>query len=412
MKIGHARINLTPAEGSTFYLLGYRNPIRNEPAKGIHDPIFANALLFDDGTDPVFLWTADLLELPDQTAEVIKTKLSDRFGISRDHVLLGVTHDHSSIRDFHISWPYGKFSQDYYDFFISSVLSAYAVCLDNEQEARCHIGRKVIDGYYGNRNHPGEQADNEVIVLQFTDREGKPFAGLVNWAVHSAVMGASNAYLTGDLAGNTCALLKEKWGYYPLFLNGAAGDSSNRWQRQGSGFDELMREAEGLADAIAAIESKDEVNLGEIRYQTLSHTIAPDPERLKEHLLREREALQNGTMKPVGNMPVENLVQKCEEQLAAPPFFDTLCFEVLDIGDLRFYTFPGELGSVFGKQLKAASDKTALIAGYTNGFHYYFLAAEDYGISFETIGCPVPKGEAEKIEAKLEQSGRFLSSVS
>ena len=48
MKIGHARICLSPTNDE-FYLIGYRSPTRLEPALGIHDDIYANSLLFDDG---------------------------------------------------------------------------------------------------------------------------------------------------------------------------------------------------------------------------------------------------------------------------------------------------------------------------------------------------------------------------
>ena len=128
MKVGHARVDLTPPEGSEFYLLGYKSPMRNAPAKGIHDRIFSNALLFDDGESQAFLWTADLLELPDDTAADLKTRLHDTFGISRNNIILGVLHNHSSIRDFHRNWEFGKYNPEYDAFLTQSVLDSYAEC--------------------------------------------------------------------------------------------------------------------------------------------------------------------------------------------------------------------------------------------------------------------------------------------
>ncbi|SYW05811.1 hypothetical protein OENI_1440004 [Oenococcus oeni] len=58
--------------------------------------------------------------------------------------------------------------------------------------------------------------------------------------------------------------------------------------------------------------------------------------------------------------------------------------------------------------MKSSTNKVAVIACYANGFHYYFLPKEEYGLSFETIGNPVPSGEAEKIVAKLIQSGQLM----
>ena len=56
MRVGKSRKDLTPY-GRKFYLLGYKNPKRNQPAEGIHDPIYSNSLLIEEGTIRVFLWS-------------------------------------------------------------------------------------------------------------------------------------------------------------------------------------------------------------------------------------------------------------------------------------------------------------------------------------------------------------------
>lgn len=408
MKVGHARYDLTPAEGTEFYLLGYKNPERGNPAKGIHDHIFCNALLFEQDGERAFLWTADLLELEDDMAEEAKTRLNERFGIDRDHIILAVMHDHSSIRDYHKNWPVGKFSQNYYDFMMETICSCFQDCEANLQEATARYGSEIVTGYYSNRNHPGELADNEVIVVRFYNTKGEPFAAIVNWAVHSTALGASNMYLTGDLAGNTGRKLGEAWGFYPLMLNGAGGDSSNRNDRKGKDFAELERASTGLCKVIAAIPSEQPLQEGRITCQTLSHSIYPNPHKYREQLTKTLEAIKSGTLHTVDDMPKSHLIEKCQEQLVLPPQNLLISFEVLDIGGLRLFVFPGELGAPHGKKLKAASGKPALVAGYANGFHYYFLAKEDYGISFETIGTPVPAGEPEKIVEKMIQSAKLL----
>ena len=408
MKIGNARIDLTPEENTEFYLLGYKNPERNKPAHGIHDRIYCNAILFDDGDSQVFLWTADLLELPDDTAADLKTRLHDAYGISRDHIILGVLHDHSSIRDFHRDWEFGRYNPAYDAFLTQTVLQSYAQCRETLRDATAKWGRETVTGYYSNRNHPGKPADNAVTVVRFYDGSGEPFAAIVNWAVHSTAMGASNMYLTGDLAGNTCRKLGEKWGYYPVMLNGAAGDSSNRFDRKGKDWAELERVTDGLSAAIAAIPTEQKVTFGSVRTLTLSHEICPDIHRYHEQLRDTVKKLETGELKPSGDLPLQHLLDKCAEQLQQPPFRLTVPFEILDIGNLRFDIFPGELASCFGERLRNATDKLVLVAGYSNGFHYYFLAQEDYGISFETIGNPVPAGEPEKIIEKFIRAGNLL----
>ena len=410
MKIGHARIDLTPKEGEEFYLLGYKTPLRNEPAKGIHDHIFSNALLFQKEDDSFFLWSADLLELPEETCEDIKTCLEKRFGINRDHIILAVMHNHSSIRDFHRNWEFGKYNPEYDEFLMQSVEDSYNQCLDNLQNATAKTGEEIIIGYYSNRNHKGLPADNNVTVVKFYDEQNKPFAAIVNWAVHSTGLGAENMYLTGDMAGNTCRKLQEIWGYYPLMLNGAAGDCSNRYNRQGKGFDELDRVTTGLADEISKIRCDKSIRIDNIKQISLSHEIVTDMDAYHKVLEEYLDKIKNGQLETLDHMPQSHLIEKIQGELQRQKFELNIRFGVVDVGDLRFYVFPGELGSKFGIQLREETKgKTVLVAGYANGFNYYFLNKEEYGLSFETIGNPVPPGEPECIVKKMLEAGAFLS---
>lgn len=406
MLVGHARKDITPT--APFYLLGYKTPLRNQPAKGVHDHIFINALLFyDEKGDECFLATGDLLELEDVVAADIRQRISRQYGIAMDHVIIGVTHDHHSVRDYHRSWEFGKFSQSYYDFFVNSFLAAFESCRETLTEVTVQYGQREVFGYYSNRNHPNKPSDNAVSVIKFM-QNGKAIAGIVNMAVHSTVLGPDNQYLTADLAGNTCAKLAEDWGFFPLMLIGCAADSSNRYERQGRDFAELERVSTGLAQAIGQIQTPKTVTLGKIRTLTLSHEVVNDKKIYDQKLTQMIADLKSGVKKSVGSQPISAMIEKCDQQLKQPQFHDLLSLQLLDIGDLRLFVFPGELASAGAKLLRAATDKTVLIAGYCNGFHYYFLQAQDYGLSFETIGNPVPAGTFEEIIAKFVNGSQLL----
>ena len=408
MKIGTARYCISP-DYRKFYLSGYKTPVRNKPAAGIHDDIFCNALLFaNDNHNHVFILSADLLELEDDMVEEVKSKLNEIYGISRDQIILCVTHDHNSIRDFHKHWETGQFNQQYYDFLIETIIKAFEKCSENLQDATAKYGKKVITGYYSNRNHPGELADNEITVIKFYNKQNNVFACLLNWATHSTVLGPDNNQLTGDLAGQTCQKLGNRWGCFPVMVVGAAADSSNRNNRQGKDFAELERVSSGLAEKIIDIPVTKKVEFGPVIFQTLSHSIHPNMKKYHRQLQQTIDDIKSGELNLGESVPAGALIGKCQEQLKLNDYNLLLQFEVLDIGNLRFYIFPGELGSKFGLSMKSSTNKVAIIAGYANGFHYYFLPKEEYGLSFETIGNPVPSGEAEKIVAKLIQSGQLM----
>ncbi len=401
MKIGQSRKNITPTE--EFYLIGYKSPIRNNPADGIHDEIFINGMLIEINQKKMYIVSMDLLEIEDAMADELKTLLSEKYGMVRDLILLCATHNHSSLMSYHKNWHSGVFDQDYYDFLINSVIELYQECENKLETAEAYWGSKIIEGYYGNRNHFGQLADNEVILIDFINKDKKTVGQLLNIAVHSTVLSAENNYLTNELAGQICVKIKEKSGVYPLVIVGAAADSSNRHQRLGNDFNELERVSSALSGEILKIDRNKLLKLGDIKYQSLSHTIYNNMIKTHQEI---KEFLNSGS--PLIN---KGLIKKCEDILNTDYFYLSLEFNVYDLGGLQLYAFPGELGSKFGKELKQAClerNKMGIVACYTNGFHHYFMPKEEYGLSFETIGNPVPKSEAEKIVSKMMQSARLL----
>ena len=404
MKVGTARYCLTPKQ--PFYLIGYRSENRYEPASGVHDDIYGNALLFEEKGKQLFLFSADFLEFEEEMAENVKTILHDRFGIRRDAVLLCATHNHSSIVSYHKGWYTGKFDQQYYDYLIQILVESFVECQKNAREATARYGKQTILGYYGNRNHPGEPADNEITVVKFYERNGKPFAGFINWAVHSTVISAENTQLTSELAGEVSKHLFAGFGFYPAMIVGAAGDCSNRNQRKGNDFKELDRVSKALANEILQIPVDQPLSLQGICIQTLFHTIHHDMSFVHEELKQEIKKLEA----LVEEKPeIEKRIQNLKKELDVHEFHLDAKGSVIDLQGLQFFVFPGELGSAFGKQMKQSCSVLGIIAGYTNGYYEYFMPKEEYGLSFETIGCKVPKGEAEQLIEKYIQASALLS---
>ncbi|PME00379.1 hypothetical protein S101520_02396 [Lactiplantibacillus plantarum subsp. plantarum] len=64
-----------------------------------------------------------------------------------DHVIIGVTHDHHSVRDYHRTWEFGKFSQTYYDFFVDSFVQAFEDCRETLTDVTVQYGQQEILGF-------------------------------------------------------------------------------------------------------------------------------------------------------------------------------------------------------------------------------------------------------------------------
>jgi hypothetical protein len=415
MKIGYARFCLTP-DKKNFFLDGYAK--KDTYAKGVHDDIFCNAILFhDQNGNEVFVWSADVIGFEENMAEDIKTMLWEEFGINRDMVLLCATHNHSSIGEYQ-RIGFGEknehFNQEYFDFFTSNIVRSFENCRANMQEISCKYGKKIVGGWYGNRNHADRLADNEIIVMKFFDKEEHAVAGIINWAVHATVIGPGSEYLTGELPGNVCAKLEKIWGFYPAFVLGAAGDCSNRNQRQGNDFAELERVSSGLAEDINKILVDTPIGFGEFGYQTLIHTVHHDMKSVHSDLEKSMEVVREKLKSETNYDKIRHLkesIQNCERAMMANSFHCDIKMSVIRMGDFELFVFPSELGSRLGVNLKEAFPGLALVLTCVNGHHGYWIQAEDYGDSMETIGTGVLKGEPEKLIAKMIQSSKYLSST-
>ena len=330
MNIGHARRKLTPQTEEVF-LIGYRNlENRLHPATGIYDDVFGNALYFEQDGKELFVFSCDFMEIDEETAEDAKTLLHDQYGIDRDCVLLCATHNHTTVVAYHHTWWTGKFDQAYYDWFLQTVCSAFEECRSNAQPATCILGKQDINGWYNNRI-TNEPADQEVIVVKFVDANGVPFAGLVNWACHSATCGPEETRLNSEFAGMTSKKLEPYFGFFPAMIVGAAGDCSNRNTREGRGVEEAERISSGIAPQIASIPCNTPISLDGIRLQTLWHTVHNE---------------------------------KGEE---------TVKGSVISLGGIHLFVSPCEFGGKFGKQMKAECPVEGLVFGYTNGYLEYWL---------------------------------------
>ncbi|MCP5111729.1 MAG: hypothetical protein GY953_12940, partial [bacterium] len=92
LKAGAAKVDITPP--LAIPLSGYAD--RKGPATGIHDPLNAAVIAFDDGGRRAAIITLDILDLSLADGDAIKAAVSRATGIARDHILINVSHTHGS----------------------------------------------------------------------------------------------------------------------------------------------------------------------------------------------------------------------------------------------------------------------------------------------------------------------------
>lgn len=404
MRAAWKQYDLTPT--GEFYLIGYgdRFQSRREPARGIHDRIYGSALLLEAEAEEYLIFNADMIEFLADFCDDVRDKIEKQYGIKKDHILISATHNHQSVRDYHRTWPTGKYSAAYEDFLIQTIVHSAEDLRKELTEVRIFTGKTVVEGYYGSRLHAGQPADNEVILVEFRTKE-RAAAGIINWAVHSTVLSPENALLTAEYAGAVRRELKERLGYEPLIITGAAGDCSTRGYGQGKDFDELERVGRGTARAIAAISPDQELFLNAGESRQITYPVRYDMREQHEDIRRTIEEIkEKPELVPAGISP--GFYEKCLKNKLMIETVDIELFStVLDLGDLILVVVPGELSSRFGKEIKALSkEKCILICGYTNGFMHYMMPKEEYGRSMETIESLYPAGTIEEYVDRIKHA--------
>lgn len=248
--------------------------------KGVYDPLWAKALVLDDGHSRVAIVATDLLGLRREAVAEIRALVEAECGIPGDHVLLTSTHTHSGadIRS----------SAGAPDHPVNSVLNqkiAGAVVLASRhlQEVRLRAGSasessvsynrrkqlpggvctftcgetefdRAISSYYSRMGIDRAQVqgipadprpvdgpiDDEVTVLALETVEGRPMAHLFNFACHPVILNlAATEHISGDWAGAAARIVESATGVPCLFLQGAAGNVRPYYRTRT--YDEVLR---------------------------------------------------------------------------------------------------------------------------------------------------------------------------
>ena len=236
---GTAKADVTPPVGGTMYGYGARGA---NVSTGVHDPLYAKAIVLDDGTTKLAIVTLDLGAISAENTAIIREKVES--AIALEHVLLVATHTHSSpraVKDFpstEASWVQEANQK---------IADAIVEAAGNLQPARVGVGwgeakeghnRRMIttDGkvimLWGNRDRIFTQpVDYSLAVLRVETPAAEPIANLVNFACHPVVLGPENLEISADYVGVLTKRVEEALGGQCMFLQGAAGDINPFWDK-------------------------------------------------------------------------------------------------------------------------------------------------------------------------------------
>jgi neutral ceramidase len=235
---GAAKIDITPQD-----LTGLTN-LWGTPFEDVHDRIYLRALVVDNGVNRAAIVAADLVEFGDTSQ--VREQIEKEIDIPTEHIIITASHDHNAPRVGSITpgataQKGGPATEKYTKIVYERIVDVVRRAKEALQPAQVGIGKGKAD-FNTNRDvftaegwklgaNPDRPSEKTVWVVKFETLSGEPIAILMNYAVHSVVLGASNTLVTGDLAGAAERYVEQ---YYDdkvvaLWTLGPAGDQNPKY---------------------------------------------------------------------------------------------------------------------------------------------------------------------------------------
>jgi len=351
LKAGAARADITPPIGGPMYGYGARG---KNVSEGVHDHLYAKALVLDDGETKLAIATLDMGSCNHENTANIKKIVKEKTGI--ENVLCVVSHSHSTPRG---SSKFPSEDKPWIRDAERKIAGAIVEAAGNLVPARIGVGwgeareghnrRKIRDNgravmLWANRERvPTSPVDYQLGVIRVETVDGKPMAILVNFACHPVVLGPENLQISADYPGVFTRLVEDSIGGQCMFLQGACGDINPFWDKtppaEGA-YEQVEKMGKAVGDEVVRVSSRIADFEPDPTISFRTEIIPLASRRDREHKKRNIEAEINTVL--IGD-------------------------------DLALATFPGEFFVEHGLSLKNRSKfKNTMFVGYCNDSLAYF----------------------------------------
>jgi hypothetical protein len=222
---GAARLNITPPHLRRTWLAGFGFERR---ARGVLDPIWARAFFFDDGVQPLWLISADVVGWQLPSVKRIRALISPRWG---ENALVCATHNHDGPDTVGFWGPSFMFllpvESGVDPVYLTWLERAVATCalraVQTAVPATLRIGHTPLpEDLVINLRQPGH-FDKDLTVLQAVAAGGRVIGTLADFPCHAESLADSNPYISADFPGFMYQTVERAVGGVCGFFQGAEG---------------------------------------------------------------------------------------------------------------------------------------------------------------------------------------------
>lgn len=347
--------NITPPAG--VWMGGYAG--RPTGCVGVHDELYARALVLENGRQRVGLVTCDLISLDFDLVAQVREGAAAQAGIAPEALMLHCSHTHGGPNTKHFL-EMGERDAAYCDVLVRKLVGAVRQAAANLLPATLTVGeapvqigvnrretatdgRVVLGADYGGPVAPLVQ------TLCVNGTDGRTFALLFCHACHPTTVGRENLHITAEWPGAAVAHLKERFrresaetglaeNALPFCLQGCCGDINPI--RRGT-WEAVATNGRLVADA--------------------AHTARWNAHGQLDETLDAQEVTVELPLLPPSD--VERLL---------------FTFQKLTLGGVHLLGFPAELFVQYQQDFRAQSLAPVFSLSYTNGCWNYLPTAAEY----------------------------------
>ena len=407
---GAAQVDMTPKMGTL--LTG--GPAISRPAEILIDPLFAKALVLDDGERRLCILSLDLLAVTEEWGDQIRNGAKERFGLDPDAVMVHTMSNHAAPPLGHtslrleteyipaeLSWIRGT-DEEYLPVAVEHTLESIGLALEDMQPVRVGIASGVENrvtfnrrfvmrdgtGHMGLGGHPSDVAyregpiDPELGVVSFTTESLRPVALFLHHTCN-AVHDFPLRCVTADWPGAWSSRIRAMYGddCVALVIAGCGANISHGDALNPAYVDTAERMGATLAEATVPVLKRLVYQDGS-RLDYATRKIKIPLRRIPEHELAEAKALLAEHPTPTRDVGLEGIPTEwgwiyslmrleADRVFRKDPYWDYE-IQAFRIGDFALVAWNGTVFVEAQLRLKMESPAArTFVANMSNGYAGY-----------------------------------------
>ena len=446
MRVGVAAVEITPPP--RLPLMG--NFRDDYLARGVHDPLLAKAMVFEDGQGTrAGVLAVDVCMLDRGNIALMREVIGRSANVPPDHVLVHATHTHSAPAP-HDRFLFGLDYRPYRaaaEAMLVRAASAVALAEQNSAQAELSVGYAHEDRLSFNRRLRRKDGTTQMnwetlapgfdpsqidaawgptdphLTCLVVQRRAEPLAAAVNFGLHPAILAGDNWRYSADFPGQLSAALAriQGDGFLTLFLNGCCANVNHvdyRNTQQGRGYGMIERVGYMLAAAAAqAIRKRQPLADGHVavaRDTVVLERMAISPDE-RDRCRRVLDDLRDQPLRgQVDGLPEAFFADLRLKMHAVQHEPDQVEVMTIRVGDAAIVGLPGEVFCEFGLELKRRSPAPhTLVVELSNDAIGYLPTRESFaqGGYEVTVGSTLyaPGAGERLVDAAAAQLQRLFS---